>query len=281
MAKRRTNKEVIESKTVKDQINEIITKRLRFKALNESQKDFSRLILDNQITVGYGPAGTGKSYVSIFKALELIQLKSNNYNRIIIIKPIIEAEENLGYLPGTVKEKLEPYTQSSIDLIDKVIGKKKRIELEELEIVDTQALAFLRGRNIDNTILVMEESQNMSKGQMKTLLTRIGEDSKFIISGDLDQSDRFKDVTKSGLYDATVKLKNLDDIGLHEFHIRDIVRNPLIGKILERYVDKVFKPQAKLLVENEIKGSKLPKQVAGSSKKKKVKKEGFSKYFKW
>jgi len=232
---RRTTKSVQETKTSKELVNEIITKRLRFKALNEVQKNFSKLILDNQIVIAYGPAGTGKSYTSIFKALELLQLKSNNYNKIIIIKPVVESEENLGFLPGTPREKLEPYISSSLSLIDKIIGKKKRIELEELELIEIQALAFMRGINIDNSILIMEEAQNMSKGQMKTLLTRLGSDSKFIISGDLDQSDRYRDVKQSGLYDSKTRLNNMADIGMIEFELKDIVRNPLISKILNRY----------------------------------------------
>jgi len=284
---RRSTKEVQETKSIKDTINEIITKRLRFKALNEPQKEFSKLILDNQITVGYGPAGTGKSYVSIFKALELIQLKSNSYNKIIIIKPVVESEENLGFLPGNAKEKLEPYVASSLALVDKIIGKKKRVELEELGVIEIQALAFIRGLNIDNCVLVMEEAQNMSKGQMKTLLTRIGTDTKFIISGDLDQSDRYKDVKQSGLYDVKSKLIGIDDVGLFGFELKDIVRNPLISKILDRYkttdVPKSFINTEKVLLTENKKEVK-PKIEPAKKETKKVSKNEpgfFAKYFKW
>ena len=188
---------------------------------------------------------------------------------------------------NSVHEKLEPYVESSLALIDKIIGKKQRVALEELDVIEIKALAFLRGINIDNTVLVMEEAQNMSKNQMKTLLTRIGTDTKFIISGDLDQSDRYNDITKSGLYDVKSKLTDINDVGIHEFETKDIVRNPLISKILSRYKNNDAQsitamtrtipdvPKKERVQLNEGRSTKKEK------KKEKVKNDFFSKYFKW
>jgi phosphate starvation-inducible PhoH-like protein len=120
-------------------------------------------------------------------------------------------------------------------LLNKIIGKESRDKLKEIEAVEVFALAFMRGMNIDNSILIFEEAQNSTPNQMKLLLTRIGFNSKFFISGDLEQTDRYKDVKQSGLYDAIQKFKNMDDIGVFEFQAEDIVRNSLITKILKRY----------------------------------------------
>jgi phosphate starvation-inducible PhoH-like protein len=120
-------------------------------------------------------------------------------------------------------------------LLNKIIGKTAREKLKEIEAIEVFALAFMRGMNIDNSILIFEEAQNSTPSQMKLLLTRIGYNSKFFISGDLEQTDRYKDIKQSGLYDAIQKFQNMNDVGVFEFEIKDIVRNPLISKILKRY----------------------------------------------
>jgi phosphate starvation-inducible PhoH-like protein len=230
-------KQATETKPV-DKVNEILPTRHRLKCKNKKQKDFSNLITEKEIVIATGPAGVGKSYVAIARALELLQNTSNQYHKIVLINPAVEADEKLGYLPGTVREKLDPFVGSSIDIIDKIVGPSNRVKLEEEGILAVGALGFIRGKSIDNTILVMEEAQNMSPAQMKTLLTRIGYNSKFIISGDLDQSDRYSDFRKSGLYDAVQKHSNLDEIGSIEFFESEIVRNPIITKILDNYKKK-------------------------------------------
>jgi phosphate starvation-inducible PhoH-like protein len=156
-------------------------------------------------------------------------------NQIIIVRPAVEAEEKLGALPGNVEEKLDPYIFPSYYLLNKIIGKESREKLKEIEAVEVFALAYMRGMNIDNSILIFEEAQNCSPKQMKLLLTRIGYNSKFFISGDLEQTDRYKDIKHSGLWDAIEKFRNIDDIGVFEFQDYDIVRNPLISKILTKY----------------------------------------------
>lgn len=220
-------------------INELLPNRIRLKCKNTKQKEYYNLIRNNEIVVCAGPAGVGKSYVAIAAAIELLQLKTTPYEKIILINPAVEAEEKLGFMPGDMREKLGPYVDSSLDIIDKIMGKPNRLQLEEDGTIGVGGLGFIRGKSIDNTVLVMEEAQNMSPNQMKTLLTRIGENTKFIISGDLDQSDKYSNVKSSGLYDAMNRLKSVDEIGFFKFELSDIVRNPIITKILKCYEPKI------------------------------------------
>jgi phosphate starvation-inducible PhoH-like protein len=233
MAKRKV--EIKEDKPKLDTISMILPTRHRLKCKNQKQKVFANLITDKEIVLATGPAGVGKSYVAIARAIELLQNSTNQYNKILIINPAVEAEEKIGFLPGSLREKLDPFVGPSIDIIDKIVGSGKRVDLEEAGIIEVGGLGFIRGKTIDNTILVMEEAQNMSPNQMKTLLTRIGANAKFIISGDLDQSDRYNNYRDSGLYDAVNKHGGIEEIGLIEFDESEIVRNPLISKILANY----------------------------------------------
>ena len=216
-------------------INALLHTNQELKCKNKTQKDLIKLINEKEIVIAAGPAGVGKSYISIARAIELLRNPSNTYTKIIISKPAVEAEEKHGYLPGDMREKMDPFIASTLDIFDKLIGKHNRRKLEDLELLEIQPLAYIRGKSIDNAILIMEEAQNMSPNQMKTLLTRIGENSKFIISGDLDQSDRYKNISQSGLFDAIRKHINIPEIGIIEFGNEDIVRNPVISKILANY----------------------------------------------
>jgi phosphate starvation-inducible PhoH-like protein len=196
------------------------------------------LLKKNQITLCSGPAGVGKSYIAMKAAIDMLADPQSPYEKIIIVRPAVEAEEKLGALPGNVEEKLDPYIFPSYYLMNKIIGKEAREKLKENDIIEVFALAYMRGMNIDNSILIFEEAQNSTPNQMKLLLTRIGFNSKFFISGDLEQTDRYKDKTHTGLYDALKKFKDLDDVGIFEFEMKDVVRNPLIGKLLKRYEEK-------------------------------------------
>ena len=222
-------------KTKKELINQIVKKKTKEKFLSESQKEYYRILKNNQITICSGPAGVGKSYISMKCAIDLLIDPENSYEKIIIVRPAVEAEEKLGSLPGGVEEKLDPYIFPSYYLLNKIIGKESREKLKEVEAIEVFALAYMRGMNIDNSILIFEEAQNATPNQMKLLLTRIGFNSKFFISGDLDQFDRHKDRTQTGLWDALEKFKDMNDVGVFEFKSADVVRNPLITKILERY----------------------------------------------
>jgi len=219
----------------KDQITEIIKKKSKEKFLSENQKKYYDLLVGNQITICSGPAGVGKSYIAMKAALDLLSDPLTPYEKIIIVRPAVEAEEKLGSLPGNVEEKLDPYIFPSYYLMNKIIGKEAREKLKQIDVIEVFALAYMRGMNIDNSILIFEEAQNSTPNQMKLLLTRIGFNSKFFISGDLEQTDRYKDKRHSGLWDAIEKFKDLGDVGVFEFDKEDVVRNPLISKILKRY----------------------------------------------
>jgi phosphate starvation-inducible PhoH-like protein len=219
----------------KDFINSVIKKKQKNKFLSDHQEEYYNILKNNQITVASGPAGVGKSYIAMKAAVDLLMDQNNSYEKIIIVRPAVEAEEKLGSLPGNLEEKLDPYIFPSYYLLNKIIGKEAREKLKDLEVIEVFALAFMRGMNIDNSILVFEEAQNSTPNQMKLLLTRIGYNSKFFISGDLEQTDRYKDKKQSGLYDAIQRFKDVPDIGVYDFRDAKNVRNPIITKILKKY----------------------------------------------
>jgi phosphate starvation-inducible PhoH-like protein len=219
----------------KDFINSIVKKKQKNKFLTESQEHYYNLLRNNQITICSGPAGVGKSYIAMKAAVDLLMDPTNAYEKLVIVRPAVEAEEKLGSLPGNLEEKLDPYIFPSYYLLNKIIGKDAREKLKDAEIIEVFALAYMRGMNIDNTILIFEEAQNSSPNQMKLLLTRIGFNSKFFISGDIEQTDRYRDKKQSGLYDAIKKFNDVSDVGVFEFGDGDVVRNPLISKILKKY----------------------------------------------
>lgn len=225
----------IENKTPKKERIRQIIKEPKEKFLTTNQEEYWKILGENEITLCFGPAGVGKSYLSMKKAVTLLWDDTNKYEKIIIVRPAVEAEEKLGSLPGNLEEKLDPYIYPSYYLLNKIIGKECREKLKQEGFIEVVALAYMRGWNVDNSILIFEEAQNTTPSQMKLLLTRIGYNSKFFISGDLEQSDRFKDKTKTGLYDAKIRLENIKNVGFFEFDTKDIVRNPIIGEILKRY----------------------------------------------
>jgi len=225
----------VQIKTKKDFICSLIKKKTKEKFLSENQKVYYDILKNNEITLCSGPAGVGKSHVAMKAAIDLLVDPLSPYEKIIIVRPAVEAEEKLGSLPGNVEEKLDPYIFPSYYLLNKIIGKDIREKLKEFDAIEVFALAYMRGMNIDNSILIFEEAQNSTPNQMKLLLTRIGYNSKFFISGDLEQTDRYKDKTQSGLWDAIQKMRNMNKVGVFIFEDSDIVRNPLITHILKRY----------------------------------------------
>jgi len=235
MASRVRKTEDTSKMTKKELINKIIGKKPRKKFLSQSQKEYYDVLINSEITVCTGPAGVGKSYIAMKAAVELLMDNNNSYEKIIIVRPAVEAEEKLGALPGNLEEKLDPYIFPSYYLLNKIIGKEAREKLKENDIIEVFALAYMRGMNIDNSILIFEEAQNSTPSQMKLLLTRIGFNSKFFISGDIEQTDRYKDKTQSGLYDAVNRFQDMEGVGTYSFENKDVIRNPLISRILNRY----------------------------------------------
>lgn len=236
--KKTTSSQVDEPKKTinkKELITQIIKRKTKEKFLSESQRKYYDYLVNSQITICSGPAGVGKSYIAMKAAIDLLSDPTTPYEKIIIVRPAVEAEEKLGSLPGGVEEKLDPYIFPSYYLMNKIIGKEAREKLKEIDVIEVFALAYMRGMNIDNSILIFEEAQNSTPSQMKLLLTRIGFNSKFFISGDLEQTDRYKDKTHSGLWDALKRFKDIESINTFEFDDKDIVRNPLITKILKKY----------------------------------------------
>jgi phosphate starvation-inducible PhoH-like protein len=229
-----TNEEKV-VRTKKDLICSILRKKTKEKFLSENQRVYYEKLANNQITICSGPAGVGKSYISMKCAIDLLSDPNSPYEKIIIVRPAVEAEEKLGSLPGNLEEKLDPYIFPSYYLLNKIIGKEIREKLKEIEAIEVFALAYMRGMNIDNSILIFEEAQNSTPNQMKLLMTRIGFNSKFFISGDLEQTDRYKDKTQTGLYDAIKRFGGMNDICIHEFESKDVVRNSLITEILKKY----------------------------------------------
>jgi len=242
MTRKKTTKDPIDfggeiKVSKKDQICRII-KKGKDKFLTQSQREYYDKLRRNQITVCSGPAGVGKSFIAMKAAVDLLAEHDSPYEKIIIVRPAVEAEEKLGSLPGNVEEKLDPYIFPSYYLLNKIIGKESREKLKAMEVIEVFALAYMRGMNIDNSILIFEEAQNATPKQMKLLLTRIGTDSKFFISGDLEQTDRYKDKKHSGLWDALERLKNMSEVGVHQFGDEDVVKNQIITELLKRYEDR-------------------------------------------
>lgn len=211
-------------------------RKIEVKFKTKSQEQLWQILEKNEITFVSGPAGTGKTYLSILKAIDLLSKDNSPYKKIIIIKPVVESDEKLGALPGTLEEKLDPYIYSYTYLFEKVLGPRKMEKLLDNGTIKMMALAYLRGINIDDSIVIFDEAQNCTGKQMRTLLTRIGENSKYFILGDIEQSDRFadKNVKESGLAIALDKLKGIDRIEIFSFSSEDIVRNKIISKILEK-----------------------------------------------
>lgn len=209
--------------------------RIKFRSPN--QKLFMDTIDNHEITICSGPAGCGKSYLAIIKAFQLLLEPDNNYNEIIISTPAVEADEKLGFLPGDVDEKMSPYLYSTYYLMEKVIGKYALNEMVDKGLIRIAALGFLRGCNISDAIFLLEEAQNTSISMCKTILTRI-ESAKMIFTGDCEQNDKFKKKEETGLYFMMNYLKDVKGIGIFEFTKHDIVRNPIIEKILEKFEEQ-------------------------------------------
>tara|TARA_S200000501_G_scaffold374316_1_gene423548 strand:+ start:101 stop:1051 length:951 start_codon:yes stop_codon:yes gene_type:complete len=202
------------------------------KARTLNQRKIIDSISNNDMVFAIGPAGTGKTYTGI--ALAVRALKNKNVKRIILTRPAIEAGENLGFLPGDLKEKLDPYMQPLYDSLKDMIPSEKLKKYMEDEVIQIAPLAFMRGRTLDNAFVILDEGQNTTHSQMKMFLTRMGKNAKFIITGDPGQVDLPRN-TISGIKEAILILKNTPGVGIIHLDQSDVIRNKLVKKIVDAY----------------------------------------------
>lgn len=196
------------------------------------QKQYTGMIADNTITFGIGPAGTGKTYLAV--AMAVSSFRKKEVSRIILTRPAVEAGESLGFLPGDLQTKVDPYLRPLYDALFEMLGAESFQAYQEKGMIEVAPLAYMRGRTLDDSFIILDEAQNTTKEQMKMFLTRIGFHSKVVITGDITQVD-LPAGKKSGLKDAIRILKNIDDIGIQYLTDRDVVRHPLIQKIIRAY----------------------------------------------
>ena len=196
------------------------------------QKAYVNTIRKNTITIGVGPAGTGKTYLAV--AMAVTAFKKKEVNRIILTRPAVEAGESLGFLPGDLQDKVDPYLRPLYDALFEMFGAESYNAYHEKGMIEVAPLAYMRGRTLDNSFIILDEAQNTTKEQMKMFLTRIGFNSKVVITGDITQIDLPRGKL-SGLKDAMRVLADIEDIGMHFLNERDVVRHPLIQKIIKAY----------------------------------------------
>ena len=200
-----------------------------------NQKKYIDSIRNNDIVFGIGPAGTGKTYLAV--AMAISALTSNQVKNIILTRPAVEAGENLGFLPGDMAQKVDPYLRPLYDALNDMLGREKVVEYIERGIVEIAPLAFMRGRTLNGSFVILDEAQNTSHEQMKMFLTRLGFDSKAVITGDITQIDLPRG-KKSGLIEASAILKKISGIGFCSFSDVDVVRHPLVQHIIRAYAKK-------------------------------------------
>ena len=196
------------------------------------QSTFIESMTKNDLIFGVGPAGTGKTYLAV--AYAAMMLEKGDVKRIILSRPAVEAGENLGFLPGDMKEKVDPYLRPFYDALHEMLSAEKTEQLIEKNIIEVAPLAFLRGRTLKDAAIILDEAQNTTAAQMKMILTRIGENSKMIITGDPTQIDLPPRV-RSGLKDALDTLRRIEGMGVIKFGNRDVIRHKLVSQIVQAY----------------------------------------------
>ena len=221
-------------------------KPIRVKTLG--QKLYVDSVKQHDVTFGIGPAGTGKTFLAV--TLAVTALKRGQVKRIILTRPAVEAGESLGFLPGDLKEKVDPYLRPVYDALYQILGKDQTTRLMEREIIEIAPLAYMRGRTLDDAFVILDEAQNTTIMQMKMFLTRLGFNSKMIVNGDISQTDLPRNV-KSGLIDAQEKLKNIHQIDFVHFSAKDVVRHPVVAQIIRAYEPAPVKKEEREEVQEE------------------------------
>ena len=198
----------------------------------ENQRRYFELIHKRALVFGTGVAGTGKTFLAVAAAVQA--LRNGEVRRLIITRPVVEAGENLGFLPGDLQAKLNPYVRPIYDALSTILDNEDVLRLEETGIIEVAPLAYMRGRTLSEAFVILDEAQNTTVGQMKMFLTRLGEGSRMVVTGDPTQNDLDPRV-KSGLNDAIWRLRGYQEIGIVEFSPRDVVRHPLVEKVVRAY----------------------------------------------
>lgn len=226
-----------------DLYSETIIKDRRGRAIrvkNFGQRQYVNAMKHNDITFGIGPAGTGKTYLAV--AMAVAALKRGEVERIILTRPAVEAGESLGFLPGDLQEKVDPYLRPIYDALNDIFGADHTQRLMERGIIEIAPLAYMRGRTLDGAFVILDEAQNTTNAQMKMFLTRLGFGSKMVINGDISQID-LKHGTRSGLISAQRILQNIKSIKFVTFSAEDVVRHPVVARIINAYEQSQSKQQ--------------------------------------
>jgi phosphate starvation-inducible PhoH-like protein len=198
----------------------------------KSQQQYLGQIKNSDLTIGVGPAGTGKTYLAVASAVEA--LENDRVDRLILVRPAVEAGERLGFLPGDLAQKIDPYLRPMYDALFEMMGQQKVAKCIERNIIEIAPLAYMRGRTLNDAFIILDEAQNTTIDQMKMFLTRIGFGSKAVVTGDITQVDLPREKT-SGLRHALKLLTNIEGIGVTRFQNADIIRHPLVKKIVKAY----------------------------------------------
>ena len=211
---------------------QLVTRRADLKGRTPRQSQYIQQILSHDITIGVGPAGTGKTYLAVACAVDA--LERDTVKRIVLVRPAVEAGEKLGFLPGDLAQKVDPYLRPLYDALYDLMGFDRVTKMFERGAIEIAPLAFMRGRTLNHAFTILDEAQNTTPEQMKMFLTRIGFGTKAVITGDVTQIDLARG-QKSGLNDARLVLKGIRGIGITEFQSEDVVRHPLVQQIVNAY----------------------------------------------
>lgn len=212
--------------------NHIKLIRKTITARNDKQEEYLRSIDQYDVTFAVGPAGTGKTYLAVSKAIQYFE--RGEVQRLIFVRPAVEAGEKLGFLPGDLVEKVLPYLRPIYDALFEMIGFKETQKLINSDVIEILPLAFMRGRTLNEAFIILDEAQNATITQMKMFLTRLGFSSKTVITGDMTQVDLPRGV-ESGLHHAVTLLQSVEEIGIHRFTSKEVVRHPLVSRIIDCY----------------------------------------------